>query len=300
MASSVSTNVTDHADPSDEVIIPWTSIAWFGVLLVLPFLSILTGMVHDWLTIEEMGHGIFVPFVAGYVIWVNRRKVFAPPIRRSWWGFPFVVWGFLQSVLGTVGADYFLSRTGFFVALVGVIWMMCGFDVLRRLAFPLFLLLFTIRIPLFIYSRITFPLQILASKLAAGGLSLMGIPVLREGNVLELASQRLDVVEACSGIRSLISLSFLALVYGWFFDRKTWMRWVLLAASIPIAIVANSGRIVVTGLLSEINKEFAAGAYHSFEGWVIFMVDLFILIGVHTILNKGYAIYHARRIRHAG
>lgn len=299
MASSVSTKVTDHADPSDAVVIPWASIAWFAVLLVLPFIAILTGMVHDWLTIEEMGHGIFVPFVAGYVIWVNRSKVFAPPIRPSWWGLPVVVWGFLQSVLGTVGADYFLSRTGFFIAIIGAIWMMAGFDMLRRLAFPLFLLLFTIRIPLFIYSRITFPLQILASKLAAGGLSLVGIPVLREGNVLELASQRLDVVEACSGIRSLISLSFLALVYGWFFDRKAWMRWVLLAASIPIAIVANSGRIMITGVLSEIKKEFATGAYHSFEGWVIFMVDLFILIGFHAVLNKGYAIYQSRRTRHA-
>ena len=210
-----------------------------------------------------------------------------------------VVWGFVQSVLGTVGADYFLTRTGFFIALIGVIWTMAGFEMLRRLAFPLFLLLFTIRIPLFIYSRITFPLQLLASKLAAGGLSLIGIPVLREGNVLELASQKLDVVEACSGIRSLISLSFLALVYGWFFDRKVWMRWVLLAASIPIAIIANSGRIVITGILSEIQKEFATGAYHSFEGWVIFMVDLFILISFHGLLNKAYSFVQARRAHHA-
>ena len=298
MASSVPTKVADHAEPPAEVAIPWTLLIWFAVLVVLPFISVLTGMVHDWLTVEEMGHGIFVPFVAGYVIWTDRSKVFAAPLHRSWWGLPVVVWGFLQSVLGTVGADYFLTRTGFFIALIGVIWTMAGFDMLRRLAFPLFLLLFTIRIPLFIYSRITFPLQLLASKLAAGGLGLIGIPVLREGNVLELASQKLDVVEACSGIRSLISLSFLALVYGWFFDRKVWMRWTLLAASIPIAIVANSGRIVITGILSEIKKEFATGAYHSFEGWVIFMVDLIILISLHGLLNKGYSLIQARRARH--
>lgn len=298
MASSVPTNVTDHAEQPFETSIPWTSIVWFAILLILPFLGVIAGMVHDWFTLEEMGHGIFVPFVAGYVIWSDRRRVFATPCRRSWWGIPVVLWGFLQSVLGIVGADYFLARTGFFIALVGVIWTIAGLQVLRRLAFPLFLLLFAIRIPLFIYSRITFPLQILASKLAAAGLSLIGIPVLREGNVLELASQRLDVVEACSGIRSLISLSFLALVYGWFFDRKAWMRWVLLAASVPIAIVANSGRIVITGILSEVQKEFATGAYHSFEGWVIFMVDLFILIALHGVLNKGYSIIRNRRIQH--
>ncbi len=298
MASSASTKVADQAEPPAEVPIPWTSLVWFAVLLFLPFVTVIAGMVHDWLTVEEMGHGIFVPFVAGYVIWINRREVFAPPLRHSWWGVPVVVWGFLQSVLGTVGADYFLTRMGFFIALIGVIWTMAGFDMLRRLAFPLFLLLFTIRIPLFIYSRITFPLQLLASKLAAFGLSLIGIPVLREGNVLELASQKLDVVEACSGIRSLISLSFLALVYGRFFDRKVWMRWTLLVASVPIAIVANSGRIVITGILSEIKKEFATGAYHSFEGWVIFMVDLVILISLHGVLNKAYSFIQARRAQH--
>jgi exosortase len=175
---------------------------------------------------------------------------------------------------------------------------MAGRGMLRRLVFPLFLMLFTIRIPMFIYTRITFPLQLLASKLAAAGLSLLGIPVLREGNVLELASQKLDVVEACSGIRSLISLTFLALVYGWFFDRKKWMRWILLLASVPIAIAANSGRIIITGVLSEIKKEFATGVYHEFEGWVIFMVDLLILITLHGVLNKAYSFIQARRAGH--
>jgi exosortase len=163
------------------------------------------------------------------------------------------------------------------------------------LAFPLFLLLFMIRIPLFIYSQITFPLQIFASQLAAGTLSVFGIPVMREGNVLELANQKLSVVEACSGIRSLISLSFLSLVYGYFFERKTAIRVILLLASIPIAIVCNAARITMTGILSQYKPEFAEGVYHSFEGWVMFMAALCLLILLHQILSRLYVPIYTRK-----
>jgi exosortase len=111
---------------------------------------------------------------------------------------------------------------------------------------------------------------------------------LRDGNVLELASQKLNVAEACSGIRSLLSLSFLSLVYAYFFDRKVWMRWVLLVATIPIAIVANSARVTLTGVFSEIDTSLAQGFFHEAEGWVIFVVALVILVVVHQLLNFLY------------
>ena len=118
---------------------------------------------------------------------------------------------------------------------------------LRKLAFPLFLLFFMVPIPAVIYNRITFPLQILASRLADDALTVLSIPVLREGNILELPNQRLSVVEACSGIRSLLSLTFLSLVYGYFFERRVWLRVVLFLATVPIAIVANGSRVTLTG-----------------------------------------------------
>jgi exosortase len=123
----------------------------------------------------------------------------------------------------------------------------------------------------------------------------VGIPVLREGNVLKLPSQDLSVVEACSGIRSLMSLSFLALVYGFFFDSKPWMRWLLLVVTIPIAIFANAMRVTLTGLFSELNPEFARGLFHSLEGWVIFMVALVLLVGFHQVFNRFYARFHGNR-----
>jgi exosortase len=147
-------------------------------------------------------------------------------------------------------------------------------------------------IPAILYNQVTFPLQLLASQVADTTLSLLGIPVLREGNILELASQRLNVVEACSGIRSLLSLSFLSLVYAYFFDKKVWMRAVLLVATVPIAIVANSARVTLTGLVSEYDPELAQGIFHYASGWVIFMVALVILVAFHQVVNFIYRRLH--------
>jgi exosortase len=131
-------------------------------------------------------------------------------------------------------------------------------------------------------------MQLFASRVADEVLTLLGIPVLRDGNILELASQRLNVVEACSGIRSLLSLSFLSLVYAYFFDNKVWMRFVLLVATLPIAIIANAGRVTLTGLVSEYDAELAGGVFHYASGWVIFMVALVFLVLFHQLLNLAY------------
>ena len=265
---------------------------WFAVLLCVPYYRILFDMAREWLISEDMGHGIFVPFIAGYLVWTKREELQEMHLRPNWLGLLLVGWGFFQALLGTLGADFFVARTAFLVALLGVLVTLGGFPLIRKLAFPLILLLFMIRIPLFIYSQMTFPLQIFASQVAAWALSTLGIPVLREGNVLELASQQLSVVEACSGIRSLISLSFMSLIYAYFFDRKVWMRWVLLAISIPVAIACNAARITITGILSEYQKKFAEGVYHSFEGWGMFMLALAILVVVHRTINWMYAKFH--------
>jgi exosortase len=145
-----------------------------------------------------------------------------------------------------------------------------------------------IPLPTVIYNQITFPLQLFASSVAERSLEVLNIPVLRDGNILELASQKLSVAEACSGIRSLLSLSFLSLVYAYFFDRKVWMRWVLLIATVPIAIIANSARVTLTGVFSEIDPSLAEGFFHEAEGWVIFVVALVMMVMVHLLLNWAY------------
>jgi exosortase len=266
--------------------LPLPATLWILGLLILLYYPVLKPMVSEWALDESMGHAFFVPLVAGYAAWLNRERILAAPVKPCWPALTLVLWGFCQMMLGYLGADFFLARTAFLIAVVGVIWTLAGTAVLRTLAFPLFVLIFMIRIPLFIYQQITSPLQGLASSVASRTLELIGIPVLRDGNVLQLASKRLEVVEACSGIRSLLSLTFLSVAYGHLFERRTWMKVVLFLSTVPIAIVANAGRVTLTGILTEYKPDMAEGAYHMFEGWVIFMVELVALLGVHRLLSR--------------
>jgi exosortase len=273
--------------------LPLPAILWFLGLLILLYYPVLKAMVSEWALDESMGHAIFVPLVAGYAAWLNREKILAAPVKPFWPALTLVLWGFCQMLLGYLGADFFLARTAFLITVVGVIWTLAGTAVLRTLAFPLFLLIFMIRVPLFVYQQITSPLQRLASTVASRSLELIGIPVLRDGNVLQLPSKRLDVVEACSGIRSLLSLTFLSVAYGHLFERRTWVKVVLFLSTVPIAIIANAGRVTLTGILTEYKPDIAEGAYHSFEGWVIFMIELVALLGVHRLLSRFRGESHA-------
>lgn len=284
---------TAPALPPPAPSLPWVPIGWFLGLILILFFPVIKTMVWEWALIQDMGHAFFVPLLAGYVVWQDREKIMRQPVKPCWPALILVVWAFAQMLLGILGADFFLARTAFLLAIVGVIWTLAGTAVLRSLAFPLLLLLFMIRIPLFIYQQITFKLQILASQLATAALGLVGIPVLRDGNVLELPTQRLEVVEACSGIRSLLSLSFLSLAYAHLFDRRGWMKPVLFIATVPIAIFANACRITLTGILGGYNKELAEGVYHEFEGWVVFMVALAVLLLVHRLICRFTRASHA-------
>jgi exosortase len=272
--------------------ISWIAIAWFGVLLIAVYFPILSKLVNQWSTDDDVSHGFFVPLVAGYIAWQRREKLASVEWKPAWWGVGLLVWAGLQAYVGMLGAELFLQRTAFLFSLVAMLLILGGTGLVRQLAFPLLLLPFMIPLPTVVYNQITFPLQLFASSVAERSLEVLNIPVLRDGNILELASQKLSVAEACSGIRSLLSLSFLSLVYAYFFDRKVWMRWVLLIATIPIAIVANSARVTLTGVFSEIDPSLAAGFFHEAEGWVIFVVALVILVVVHQALNWVYRRWH--------
>jgi exosortase len=249
---------------------------------------VLERLVRQWNDDPDLGHGFFVPFVAAYIVGRQRHELARLPSDGNWWGAAILAWGGLQLMVATYGAELFLARTAFVVTVVGSVLLLRGWLTLKAIAFPVVLLLFMIPIPTVVMNQVTFPLQILASRTAEMVLTLLGIPVLREGNILELPSQRLSVVEACSGIRSLLSLSFLALVYAYFFDRRPWMRWVLLAAAIPVAIIANAFRVTLTGILSEYNRSLADGFFHLAEGWMIFMISLVMLMLVHQFVRRAY------------
>jgi len=280
-----------QARPAVAKPIPWVALAWFTALLIIAYFPILRHLVEQWANDEDAGHGFFVPVVAALVVWQRREELLEIEWKPAWWGVWILLWGLVQSFLGTLGAELFLQRTSVLITLVGMLLVFGGTKLVKALTFPLLLLPFMIPFPAVIYNQITFPLQLFASSVAESVLGVLNIPVLRDGNVLELASQKLTVVEACSGIRSLMSLLFLSLVYSYFFDKKIWMRWALLAATVPLAILANAGRVAITGILSEeVSPDLAHGFFHSLEGWVIFVIDIVMLLAVHAVINRIYSL----------
>lgn len=272
-------------DPASSTKVSWSAVAWFGALLILCYAPILYRMGVQWATDEDMGHGFFVPVIAGFIIWQRRAALLSTPRRPNGCGLFLVVFAACEATVATLGAELFTARLAFVIALFGVILYLGGKQWIKILLFPLLLLLFMIPIPQILYARLTMSLQMLASRLGELLIGWMGIPVFRTGNLLELPSQTLDIADACSGIRSLLSLGFLSLVYAYFTDKRPWMRWALLIATIPIAIGANGIRVAVTGMLSEINTELAHGTYHEMEGYLVFVIALAALIGTHKLIN---------------
>lgn len=264
----------------------WSTIAWVSILLAICYAPILAALVKQWSDDADMGHGFFVPVIAGYIAWQKRDKIAGKLPKPNWWGLAVMLWAGLQLYLGTLGAELFTSRTSFVISIIGAVLLLGGTEYLKIFSFPLFLLFFMIPIPAVIYNQITFPLQLLASRAAENTIDLLQIPVIREGNVLILPQQTLNVVEACSGIRSLLTLTFLSLVYGYFFEKRKWVRAALFLSTIPIAIVANAGRVSFTGVISQFKPELAEGWFHEAQGWVIFMIALVILIAFHQLLIR--------------
>jgi exosortase len=261
-------------------------LAIIAVLIGVLYYKVFAKLVFDWYDLPDYSHGFLVPLFSLFLLWDNRAKVRQTPIRPTWAGLPLIVLGLLVLILGIYGADLFLSRISFLILLSGLIWTFFGSQMLKTVSFPLCVLLLAIPFPAVVFNQITFPLQLFASKVAATILPWLGVPVLQEGNVINLPIMPLEVAEACSGIRSLMSLFTLSLFYGYFLERTTLPRVILTLASIPIAVAANALRIVGTGLCVQYwDPDKALGFFHEFSGWVIFVVSLSLLFLLHRFLR---------------
>ena len=266
--------------------IAWGPIILLAILLVYMYRHIAVKLVTDWYELPDFSHGFLIPFFAAYLIWDNRDAIRRTPLAPSWAGLSLVVLGLFELLLGVLGADLFLQRTSFILLICGLIWTLLGKAMLSRLKFVLFVLVLAIPLPTILFNQITFPLQLLASRLASELLPLANVPVLQEGNVINLPAMPLEVAEACSGIRSLMSLFTVAVIYGYFLERTTWRRVVLALSSIPIAVTANVARIFGTGLCVQYwDPEKAMGFFHEFSGWLMFLVSLSCLYLVHLAMH---------------
>jgi exosortase len=264
----------------------WLPFAIVSVLLAVLYYRVAIKLVHDWLTITDYSHGPLVPLFSVFLIWEKRKILSNIPVKQTWSGVPLVVFSLAVLILGVYGVELFTARISFVMLLAGIIWTLLGVAMLRAVAFPLMVLILAIPIPAIIFNQITFPLQLLASRIASEILPMLGVPTLHEGNIIELPIMKLEVAEACSGIRSLMSLFTLAVFYGYFIERTTWRRVILALASIPIAVTANVARIVGTGLCVQYwDPDKALGFFHEFSGWVIFVVSLCCLYLVHRAMR---------------
>jgi exosortase len=268
--------------------------AWLTAALVAAFAAfllcywpVLTKLVYDWGHDDNYSHGFLIVPLALYFVWERRAALLSAPVKPSWVGLAITVLSLALLVAGQLGAELFVTRMSIIGLLVGSVLFVCGWHVLRLLWFPLAFLLLMVPPPAIIFNQIAFPLQLLASRLGEVTLHACSIPVLREGNVMELANTRLEVAEACSGIRSLISLLTLGIVYGYFIDRRGVVRAIIALSTIPIAIVTNGLRVAGTGLAAHYyGPEAAEGFFHTFSGWLVFIAAFALLFVVVQVIRR--------------
>ncbi|ODS52386.1 MAG: hypothetical protein ABS36_17535 [Acidobacteria bacterium SCN 69-37] len=245
----------------------------------------IVGLVRDWSTDDNYSHGFFIVPLALYFLWERRDRLANLPPAPRLSGLILVIGGIGLLLAGLLGAERFLSRIAMIVLLVGAIVFVKGWPTLRIAAFPVVFLLLMIPLPAIVFNEMAFPLQLLASRAGEVVLSAAGVPVLREGNLIILAHTTLEVAEACSGIRSLITLLTLGIVFGYFTDTRTWIRTAIAASTIPVAIVANAGRVAGTGLAAHFyGPDAAQGFFHTFSGWLVFGVAFVLVLGIARLL----------------
>ena len=257
-----------------------------SVLVAVLYRSVLGELAFEWWDNPDYSHGLLLPFVIAFLIW-NRREQLAAiaPAPRNL-GLFVILGGVGLLFAGELGAEFFLTRVSLLVLVTGMILFFLGWGHLRLLGFPLGIFLLAIPLPAIIFYQITFPLQILASRLGSSFLEATQVPVLREGNLIILPNTTLEVVEACSGIRSLFTLATLTILYGYFLERRVSIRLLLVALSVPLALFCNGLRIMGTGLLTQyISPEAAEGFFHTFSGWFLFSAALLSLFAIHKLLG---------------
>ena len=276
------------------------------VAIAFAYATVLAKLSRDWWADENYSHGLLIPFIIGYILWVGRDKFASARTNASvWLGGAAVAIALLALWAGVAGAELYTQRMSLVLLVAGIVVYFWGLQLLKLILIPLFLLILAIPIPAIIFNKIAFPLQLFASRCAVWSMQMLGIPVLRQGNVIELkplnsfATKKLEVVEACSGIRSLMTLITLAVVFAYFThpnsdpDHPKTGRYgmlrsaIIVVAAVPIAILTNALRVSGTGVLAHYyGTQVADGFFHSFSGWVVYIVAFLMLFGVGWLLDR--------------
>jgi exosortase len=269
------------------------SIRYYRVqfLLVLLFMAglyrgILPDMAHQWYEDANYSHGFVVPLIAAYFVYERRCDLLKVKVEPWWPGFALLLFGLLQLVIGWLGAEFFTMRSSLVVTLAWMTLFFFGKRLFHLMLLPLAYLLFMIPLPYIVYDSIAFPLKLFVTRASIAFLKLVGVVVMREGNIIMLPLTTLEVADACSGIRSLISLLALAVAYAFFLKITPFRKALLILAAIPIAISANAFRVIGTGLLAQYwGARAAEGFFHEFAGMAVFVVAIALMVALGSCLS---------------
>ncbi len=262
---------------------------WWYLLLVLTMLwtPVMAGLLDDWNRNPNYSHGFLIPFAVVYFLWIKRNALKISVRAPSTAGLALMILSVALYLVGLLGAEFFIQRCSMLLLIAGMMAFFWGWRCVHETAFVFTLAFLAIPLPAVVFNAIAFPLQLIASAWAAVLLRLAGIPVFQQGNILQLPQQVLNVAEACSGIRSLISLMTLALMVAYFLPVRRWAQAGFVAAAIPVALIANALRIAFTGLLGRyLGPEYSEGFFHLFSGWLIFVVAFALLLGLASVISR--------------
>src|SRR5665213_2737467 len=272
-------------------------------LSVAAFYGPLLELSSRWIKQEEYSHGFLIPIISGWLLWTRRRAIEASIDQPSWAGPALIIFAGLLHVIGKLSSLFVLSQIGFVLVLLGITLGFGGYRLLRVMFIPIVFLLFAIPLPYFVESVLSYRLQLISSQLGTSFIQLFGIPVYLEGNVIDLGVYKLQVVEACSGLRYLYPLMSLGFLAAYLFQAPLWQRAVVFLSTIPITILMNSLRIGIVGILvNSFGPQDADGFLHMFEGWIIFIACAGVLVAEMSLLawsgtgNSFFDVFHAPRV----
>jgi exosortase len=267
------------------------ALAWALVLGLLAWIYAphVAGMVANWWEDPNYSHGFLVPLISAYLIWRQRDNLARAAAGPNYFGLLVVAGGLLVLVAGQLAHEFYLRRISLIPVMWGLVLLAWGWGVARRVIFAFAYLILMVPLPYLLYDAVAFPLRLVAAEIATWGIRLFGIPVYLEGNVIHLPNLVMNVVDACSGIRSLISLLAVGVILAYLILPKRWIKVVVVLLVPPVAVLTNAMRVTLAGLLAQYwGPETLEGVMHDFVGWLGFMAGFLLLLAITLGLRKLY------------
>ncbi|MCF6178240.1 MAG: exosortase/archaeosortase family protein [Geopsychrobacter sp.] len=257
-------------------------------LLGLTYARVIPSMVGQWNEDPNYSHGFLVPFVSAYFLWQKRHELSLIKIRPNNLGLLVILGSLSLLIIGFAGTEYYSMRTSLVFLIGGIVLYLCGWPLLKGLSLPIGFLFFMVPLPYIVYDALAFPLKLFVAKFSVVALKLMGVVVWREGNIISFPETVLEVADACSGLRSLMSLLALAVAFAFFTQKTVPRRLFLVFMALPIAIFTNMLRVIGTGFLAQYYGAAAAeGFFHEFAGLAVFALAMLLLVVTGTLIRRG-------------